>query len=207
MVHLLYIEDDEIDVLALKRTLRGFKEVQLTVAHSLASLQELDFSVYDLVLSDVNLPDGSKNEISTVIPEKLPMFWVSGNADKDVLAKPISPERLEEVLKQVKVVDLAYIKSLADGDEEYEQEMIETALDLLPQRLKAIITATNTEEIQQAAHKAKSSFRVCGIQSKELEILDSPQLLNLSEEQVLHYIEAVKAKINTAIEELSALLD
>lgn len=204
---LLYIEDDEIDVLALKRVLKGLKNVKLSVVGTLAKLKMLDTSEYDVAISDVNLPDGGKDEISSVVSGVLPVFWVSGNADKDELAKPLTIEQLTDILNRLKVVDLAYIKDLADGDEECELEMVEIAIKLLPQRLEAIKQAATNIELQQAAHKTKSSFRVCGIQSKELEILDSSEIEDLPKKQVQLLVDKVESTINRALKELNQLLN
>ena len=53
---LLYIEDDEIDVLALKRLLRQFDDVELTVCKYIKDLLALDLSKFDSIISDANLP-------------------------------------------------------------------------------------------------------------------------------------------------------
>ena len=121
-------------------------------------------------------------------------------------AKPLSSQDLENILTSVKVINLKYIQDLADGDAEYEREMIEMAISVLPDRFKAIQQAETVEDLKQAAHKAKSSFRVCGLKSSELEVLDSEDMEELPKEEISKLIDQIGEKTNVAIKELQRLL-
>jgi hypothetical protein len=207
-MRLLYIEDDEIDVLALKRLLRSFKSVQMDVCTLLRDLIKIDLSNYDIIISDANLPDGSYKELSKLLPPKKTHF-ISGSEIEnfEVWIKPISLDQLEEILTRDSLLDLTYIRDLADGDAEYEQEMIGIALRVLPERLEELNRAKHDEQaLRKAAHKTKSSFRVCGVNNSlltELELLKGSAFSNENNKNKI--LNGVKDQIEKVIEELKEL--
>ncbi|MDB4107933.1 hypothetical protein OAD66_07105 [Bacteroidia bacterium] len=204
---LLYIEDDEIDVLALKRLLRQFDDVELTVCKYIKDLLALDLSKFDSIISDANLPDGSFKKLQTILPESKTQF-TSGSKVEGVKAwiKPISTEQLLSILQKNSIVDLSYIEDLAEGDEEYEQEMIELALKVLPDRLNELCSSKNDEEaLRRAAHKTKSSYRVCGINNSlltELEGLKGRAFNDIDLKTSL--LSKIEEEIESAIAELKS---
>lgn len=206
-MRLLYIEDDEIDVLALKRLLRSFKNVQMDVCKMLKDLIKIDLSNYDVIISDANLPDGSYKELRKLLPTKK-TYFISGSEIEgfDVWVKPVSPEQLEGILTRDSLLDLTYIRDLADGDQDYEQEMIDIALKVLPQRYDELSKARYDQEaLRKAAHKTKSSYRVCGINNTlltELEGLKGAAFNNDILKNKL--LKGVQSEIEKVIEELKA---
>ena len=160
-MNLLYIEDDEIDVLAMKRLLRKFDGVQMDVCKLVKELDHFDLSHYDAIISDSNLPDGSYKELQYLLPSNKTVF-ISGSEIEnfEVWVKPITEFQLKELISTESMLDLSYIKGLADGDEEYEQEMISIAMKVLPERYTQLEEAMNNEEaLHMAAHKTKNSNR------------------------------------------------
>jgi len=206
-IKLLYIEDDVIDVLALKRTLRHFDNVALSVCGSLGELLELNLDEYDYVLSDANLPDAGLKDLKANLPLNKTQF-ISGSeiTGENVWIKPTTAEQLESLFNKNSVVNMQYINDLADGDDEYVQEMIDTALSVLPTRWQAIETnKNNIVELKKAAHKTKSSYRVCGIQNQWLVELEELNDSTFQSDQKEILISQIKKQIDQAIAELKKL--
>jgi CheY-like chemotaxis protein len=207
MTKLLYIEDDEIDILALKRSLRKHPEVELTVVTNLAELEAMDLTSYNVVLSDANLPDANLSDLKPLVQSHPNYHFVSGTdiEGERCIIKPISAEQLNRVLSG-RVTDMSYINGLADGDDEYAQEMISTALDVLPDRLELIQSSINDlTALQKAAHKAKSSYRVCGMDARTLEELESLDATGFGDGKHLALINEVEFQISQAIKELKGI--
>jgi len=206
-IKLLYIEDDVIDVLALKRTLRHFDNVALSVCRSLGELLELNLDEYDYVLSDSNLPDAGLKDLKANLPLDKTQF-ISGSeiTGENVWIKPTTAEQLESLFNKNSVVNMQYINDLADGDDEYVQEMIDTAISVLPTRWQSIETnKNNIVELKKAAHKTKSSYRVCGIQNQWLVELEELNDSSFQSDQKEILISQIKKQIEQAIAELKKL--
>lgn len=207
-MRLLYIEDDEIDVLAMKRLLRAFKGVKMDVCKVMKDLARVELSNYDAIISDSNLPDATYKELRQVLPESKTTY-ISGSQieDFDVWVKPISKEQLSTLIDQEDLVNLSYIKALAEGDLEYEQEMIAIALRVLPQRYAELIEAQNNEKsLHVAAHKTKSSYRVCGINNSLLSEIENLKGENFRDKaKKAKLLESVKTQIDKAISELKTM--
>lgn len=206
-IKLLYIEDDVIDVLALKRTLRHFDSVELSVCGSFGELLELNLDEYDYVLSDSNLADAGLKDLKANLPLYKTQF-ISGSdlTGENVWIKPTTAEQLESLFNKNSVVNMQYINDLADGDDEYVQEMIDTALSVLPTRWREIETnKNNIVELKKAAHKTKSSYRVCGIQNQWLVELEELNDSSFQSDQKEILISQIKKQIDQAIAELKKL--
>lgn len=203
---ILYIEDDEIDVLAMKRLLRDFEGIDLTVRNAVKDLDGLDYNDFDMIISDSNLPDGTYSELKDILPPEKTQF-ISGSDidDFDVWLKPISKLQLETILYKETTIDMTYIKNLADGDASYEQEMIDLAKKVLPQRGEELHASKgNMQALKVAAHKTKSSYRVCGMNNSiltKLENLSSSEFSDISLKERL--LQSVKIQIDAAVEELN----
>ncbi|MBT8326608.1 MAG: hypothetical protein KJP21_02725 [Bacteroidia bacterium] len=204
---LLYIEDDSIDVIALNRVLRHFEKVDLTVCGNVADLYKFNLSEFDYILSDSNLPDGSLNDLKAILPLSKTQF-ISGSeiVGENVWIKPIEIDQIQSIFNKSTIVNMKYINDLADGDNEYVQEMIATALSVLPQRWVEISSNKNDLVLlRKAAHKAKSSYRVCGIQNQWLAELESLDESSFQSEQKDLLLAQIEKQIHQAIEELNKL--
>ena len=204
---LLYIEDDVIDVLALKRTLRHFKNVELSVCETLKDLVDLNLDEYNFILSDSNLPDASLQDLRAKLPLNKTQF-ISGSdmTGEDIWIKPIGLEQINSFIIKDNVVNMKYINDLADGDSEYVTEMIDTALNVLPTRWQEIESSKNDLiQLKKAAHKTKSSYRVCGIQNQWLVELEELSETSFNSEQKQTLLNQIKKQIDQAIVELNRL--
>jgi hypothetical protein len=205
---ILYIEDDVIDVLALTRVLRNFEKVDLTVCESLEALKLYNLETFDIILSDSNLPDGGITDLKNILPLEKTQF-ISGSeiSGENVWIKPIEREHINSLFSDRNVINMKYINDLANGDSEYVQEMVNTALRILPVRWEELEIAKNDLlNLKNAAHKTKSSYRVCGIQNQWLTELEELNESSFMSEQKEILLSQVKKQIDQAIAELSVLL-
>jgi hypothetical protein len=206
---LLYIEDDLIDVLALKRVLKNFEQVELSVCGTLDGILSLNFDNFDFILSDSNLPDGSLNDLKAILPLDKTHF-VSGSeiVGEDVWIKPIELDQLKSLFNRSIIINMWYINELADGDDEYVQEMLDTALRVLPHRWAAISSSRNDIiQLKKAAHKTKSSYRVCGIQNQWLVELEELNESSFHSEHKDILLAQIGKQIQQALIELTQLKD
>lgn len=205
--NLLYIEDDAIDILALKRILRNFDDIVLHTCGTLSEVEQLDLTVYDFILSDSNLPDGGLTQLKKILPPSKTQF-ISGSevSGENIWVKPIDLSYLRSLLQTNNIVNLQYINDLADGDDEYVIEMIDTALGVLPKRWTELDTCRNDLVLlKKAAHKTKSSFRVCGIQNDWLTEIEGLDESSFKSEQKDILLNQVKKQIDQAVQELQKI--
>ena len=204
---LLYIEDDLIDILALKRVLKNFEQVELTVCATLEGITSLNFENFDFILSDSNLPDGSLNDLKAILPLDKTHF-VSGSEilGEDVWIKPIELDQIKSLFNRITIVNMRYINELADGENEYVQEMLDIAIRVLPERWSEISSSKNDiVELKKAAHKTKSSYRVCGIQNQWLVELEELNESSFHSEQKEILLTQIYKQIQQALVELTSL--
>lgn len=208
-LHILYIEDDEIDLLAFKRLISGNPSISLSSCSTFKELKELNVSNFQIILSDSNLPDADYFKLKDFLPKGRTQF-ISGTVidGEEVWQKPLSQEQFEGLLQRFCTVNLKYIKDLADGDADYEKDMIETALRVLPDRLLSIKEASDDYVLlAKAAHKTKSSYRVCGIDNKILSNLEEEcKSSQPNKKKILELVADLKDQIKQAIDELKDLI-
>ena len=154
--YILYIEDDSIDQLALKRILQKDERIGYTIVNSISDTKNLlSKKAYDLVISDYYLHDGSVHEV-LAITQDIPTIVVSGTIkqeEKEVikklgamyyLGKPLIPSTflplVQEILfgcppikgsqkeKREVQVDFEHLKHLSKMPPEWEVELTKTFL-------------------------------------------------------------------------------
>jgi|GEM_PF-3209105 len=204
---LLYIEDDFIDVLALKRVLKNFEHVAFSVCGTLEGISSLNLENFDFILSDSNLPDGSLNDLKAILPLDKTQF-VSGSEilGEDIWIKPIELDQIKALFNRSTIVNMRYINELADGENEYVQEMLDLAIRVLPERWTEISSSKNDiVQLKKAAHKTKSSYRVCGIQNQWLVELEELNESSFNSEQKDILLAQIYKQIQQALGELTKL--
>lgn len=200
---LLYIEDDEIDLLAMKRVLFHFPEIELSSCKSYRELKKIDLTEFSIILCDSNLPDADYKILSSYLP-LCKTHFVSGTIRDEVLLKPVKKEELESIFYSNKNINLNYIKEVSDGDITYEMDIIKTAIRILPERLNVLVGATHDLKLlKKAAHKAKSSYRVLGMENKNLTSLES---LDDSQYKDKRYVQNLVALVSKQIKDAIAEL-
>lgn len=197
MIHTLLIEDDITFCLMLKTWLKK-KGIEAESASTIgAAKQLLEKGDYDLILSDLRLPDGSGMDLlewSRAKKKEIPFIMLTGYADIqtavdsikkgafDYIPKPINPdillEKIEEALTKSKEeiktpIAINYIK----GNSSLSKKLYEYVDIVAPTEMSILITGesgTGKEHIAKLIHdnsarKSAPFIAVdCGAISKEL---------------------------------------
>jgi CheY-like chemotaxis protein len=207
---LLYIEDDVVDILAIKRVLKSFEDIALFVCSTFNDLQNLDLSDYDAIISDSNLADADYIKLKRHMGGLANVQFVSGSgiAGEPIWLKPINKENIETLFCFRSVMDLDYIENLAQGDADFEIDMIETALRILPERLDEMKKSIESlKDLKLAAHRTKSSYRVCGIDATALnEVEEMSEIDFCNKVQLEALLKSIYTTTTKAISELETLL-
>ncbi len=210
MKSLLYIEDDDIDILLLRRLIKPLHTINLDIVGTFQNLRQLDLSNYDLILSDSNLPDADYATLMQYLQNTNVQFVSGiGEPEQNVWAKPIDLKLLLNRLYRDAEPQLNYIEELADGDMNFKREMITTALEILPER-KSSLQKTNLKgsDLKKVAHKTISSFRVCGMDTSVLSMLETEAVKpSANDELIKNLIALVVHQIDTGIKMLKAALN
>ncbi|MFT5885907.1 MAG: PAS domain S-box-containing protein [Arcticibacterium sp.] len=197
---ILLVEDNLLNQkLALKvLEKQGFKA---TVAENgKLAVDILANEVFDLILMDLQMPEMDGYQATTYIRNVLkldiPIISMTahslvGEKEKcleigmdDYLPKPFNQMELNQKINALlkkknssvrktdkQAVNLEYLRSMAEGNKEFEKEIINTSLSHIPEDLNLLVSAIRILDLKQiasAAHKLKSSFYVMGIDDKEL---------------------------------------
>ena len=154
--YILYVEDDSIDQLALKRILQKDERIGYSIVNSIKDTKSLlSQKAYDLVISDYYLHDGSVHEV-LAITQGIPTIVISGTIKQEekgviknlgamyYLGKPLIPSTflplVQEILfgcppvkgpqkdSQELRIDFDHIKNLSKMPPEWEVELTKTFL-------------------------------------------------------------------------------
>lgn len=125
MLQVLLIEDDIIDQLALSRLTKKNKLVcSLTTALEIkGAAQLLQSKNFDLVICDLNLPDGIAFDLGPLI-KKQPFILISGHVDSEIIEKAKQHGAVEVLQKSSDLRQLSaiqcLIQSLAEKHPDYQ---------------------------------------------------------------------------------------
>ena len=169
-------------------------EISFVMLDSLEKLKDLDgLDSFDLIFSDMFLGDGDINDVLELLGGIQP-FILSGEANpafikdfvkspyKEVFEKPLTKEVLERLigLKSIEeegveeeireedytAIKLANLHRLSKGSNKEMIELMDIALDLLPQRMEELeegFEEENWGKVHFSAHAAKGVSRLVGI--------------------------------------------
>lgn len=180
----LYIEDDLIDQKAFQRVAKK-SNISLQIANSVSeTISILSNEVFDLIISDYYLGDGTALDIINICSNQ--QIKIVGNKDQinlpentnniDFIQKPINANVF--ITNQYSALDLTYFNSLTEDDIDFKKELLEIALQTLPESLaniKVAMQQDNFEKIKFEVHKMKSGARVVGM--KIINNLEKAELL------------------------------
>ncbi|MDW3651158.1 MAG: response regulator [Bacteroidia bacterium] len=236
---ILYIEDDQIDQMGFSRLCKKLNaEISYVIVDSLESLKKLEeLDSFDLIFSDIFLGDGDINKVLELLGEIQP-YILSGEADpgfiqefvkapfKGVYEKPLTKEILEEVMglkseeteslveeireEDYTAIKLANLHRLSKGSNKEMIELMEIALDLLPQRLEELEEGFEEEDwgkVHFSAHSAKGVSRLVGIPVyNELAELDRKAREEAPDpEELFHIYQGLLPIMKQAFDELNHL--
>lgn len=169
----LYIEDDLIDQMAVRR-LADKCSCELLFVNSVKEAKVvLQAEKFDLIITDFNLGDGTAEDVlKLVTKQKIVLITQkpldSFNANGNILyatTKPVN-ESVFNITNTSQTLDLSYFNALTAGDKNFQIELLDTALQIVPSALEKVneaLKSLNFEQLKFEAHKMKSGARVIGI--------------------------------------------
>jgi len=179
----LVAEDDLVTQMVLKDTLAQFHITNVHFVSNKDALREqLQETAFDVILSDLNLADGSAADVFIDCKDKVtsPIIFLSGDSKEKVselnaldnwqfLLKPVDAmelgKRLSEVDKIPKI-DLSNLHGAAHQNTDLVKELVVIILETLPQELDRIEEAVRQQDsklIQKILHKIGPSISYLGI--------------------------------------------
>lgn len=196
MIHTLLIEDDITFCLMLKTWLKK-KGIQTESASTISSAKNMiERNSYDLILSDLRLPDGSGMDVlewTHSQKKEIPFIMLTGYADIqtavdsikkgafDYIPKPINPdillEKIQEALSSKKEVEAPVSINYIKGNSALSKKLYEYVDIVAPTEMSILITGesgTGKEHIanlihSKSARKSAPFIAVdCGTIPKEL---------------------------------------
>ena len=196
MIHTLLIEDDITFCLMLKTWLKK-KGIQTENASTISSAKNMiERNSYDLILSDLRLPDGSGMDVLEWTHSKkkeIPFIMLTGYADIqtavdsikkgafDYIPKPINPdillEKIQEALSSKKEAEAPVSINYIKGNSALSKKLYEYVDIVAPTEMSILITGesgTGKEHIanlihSKSARKSAPFIAVdCGTIPKEL---------------------------------------
>jgi CheY-like chemotaxis protein len=134
-------------------------------------------------LMDLQLPDSTGQEATRIILNEMgydiPVIAISTDRPSemdskeslfsDFISKPFEPG---EILRKIsnytrkKVLNLSYLQSFSEGNEVFEREILESALEIIPQEIVNLKLAFKKEDfsaIKNISHKLRSTYSILGI--------------------------------------------
>ena len=107
----------------------------------------------------------------------------------------------------MKTLDLSYIESVCDGDQELMQELIDVFVMQVPEFFEEFDTAFQAKDavtLSKIAHKAKSTVSIMGLSdlAEKLSKLEQEASEGAFSEDYIEYITFFKEECNWTVEEL-----
>lgn len=191
---------------------------------------------YDMVLMDIQMPemDGymATEKIRYDLHLNLPIIAMTAHAlagekEKclgagmdDYISKPINEEQLYKLIHKhalnssnikASVINIEYLRSLSNGDEDFERNMIKAFSEQMPQELKELKTAIdqkNYKKIRSIAHNMKSTVSYLGLQQLT-PLLEQIETESENENGIIRICDnftSIEATCHLAIKEASKLI-
>lgn len=104
-------------------------------------------------------------------------------------------------------IDLNYLKTITDGDQEMMQEMEDLFISQVPEfieNLNRYLKEKQYIELGKEAHKAKSSVMIMGMEElgKDLKSLQQATIAGTNEDMYPHYVKKFELQCMGAVKEL-----
>ncbi len=201
-MHVLYIDDDRIDRKSFDRLMNKMATYHWSTCDSLAAAKEiLSNQSIDLILADYFLKGNTADELLEIVSD-LPIYVVSGDKELDkeldlvalgfngFFEKPLKENKLKEIFGQLQDSPdelnltsdndlMAYIKTISDGDEVFEQEMLQVIVEELPIEMQLLQDHFLSKEwlaLGGLLHKMKSKITMLGAFSLREEVAKYEQI-------------------------------
>ncbi|WP_341225087.1 PAS domain S-box protein [uncultured Arcticibacterium sp.] len=197
----LLVEDNILNIKLAMKVLEKQGFIAKVAENGKIAVDILAKESFDVILMDLQMPEMDGYQATQYIRDTLalstPIIAMTahslvGEKEKclaigmqDYLPKPFSQEQLyekiitlsesntmkENIRAPKPTYDLNYLRTMAEGNKEFEKEIINTSLIHIPDNLKLLLNAIrllDLKEISAVAHRLKSSFNVMGIDDQNL---------------------------------------
>ncbi|WP_299457284.1 ATP-binding protein [uncultured Microscilla sp.] len=192
---------------------------------------------FDLVLMDVYMPEMAGTEATHYIrkvlqisPDQLPIIALTASVSQqernegvldlmdDYLIKPFKKEdlyakivQMTQITKSETYIDMSYLEEVSIGDSSFILDIAElfihqTCIDI--DKVRALMTAQNWEDMALAVHKVKPTFKLLGIKpaEKNLEKLQNYAKQTINIDQLPTLLQEVEDIYQLAVAELKQKL-
>ena len=238
---ILYIEDDIVDRMCFERIfVDKASDYVIKIIDSIAELKKEEaLEVYDVIITDLFLGDGGAKEVMEWLNDRK-VVLLSGETDPDYLermlpdqllaaiSKPVTFERLEEALPAFfgdsnsqesekekmtapKMIKLDNLERMSRGNVDYMAELLDLALELLPERMDSLTQSIESEDwiqYHQAAHSMKSIAKMVGIPVYDLlDKMDKGGRTQPVPDELIHMFEILKPQMEIARQEMQQIRD
>lgn len=197
----LLVEDNILNIKLALKVLEKQGFIAQVAENGKIAVDMVAKETFDVILMDLQMPEMDGYQATEYIRETLglstPIIAMTahslvGEKEKciemgmqDYLPKPFSQEQLYEkiitlsennTMNEIEstpkpTYDLNYLRTMAEGNKEFEKEIINTSLVHIPDNLKMLLNAIrllDLKEISAVAHRLKSSFNVMGIDDQNI---------------------------------------
>jgi signal transduction histidine kinase/CheY-like chemotaxis protein len=224
-IRILVAEDNKMNQSLLRHLLTARKLSFDIVNNGVEAIGKLQAGHYDLVLMDVQMPvmDGytATQQIRMKLKLDIPIIAMTAHAFagerekslqfgmNEYIAKPIDQRELFRLIgrftrAQYQFIDLEYMRSISEGNREYEKSVTEQFIEAIPLDINMLQTAQHAGDlatIRQTAHNMRSDVAIMGILDKLRTWLDVLEYEPFETGKFQQAISAVKSICEQALPE------
>lgn len=171
----LVVDDSKISQVYAEKLLQSWGFIVEATETGNTALKMLQKKYYDLLLTDINIPDISGDALADLLEEQKPhsekitIIFATGSSDirqfkYPILSKPFEPKELWNLLEQTipkektTLYGMEYLLKITEGKTDFVEDMIGSFLQACPEDMKRVevcIEDKNAEELYKAVHKLK----------------------------------------------------
>ncbi|MFN3316198.1 MAG: ATP-binding protein, partial [Raineya sp.] len=171
----LVVDDSKISQVYAKKLLQSWGFIVDTAETGKIALDMLQRKYYDLLLTDINIPDFTGDVLADMLEkrnphsEKTAIIFATGSSEitqfkYPILSKPFEQADLWSLLEQtlpkekIRLYGMEYLLKITEGKNDFVDDMIESFLQACPEDMKKVeicIENKNAEELYKAIHKLK----------------------------------------------------
>lgn len=184
MTLILLIEDDEISRIYLTEALKDPDTSIIACEDFADAVAFCNGNIFDLIVSDIQLGDGSLFDMFSNLPASVPILATSADLNADArnrlkqigiynhLAKPASVDEIKKAVKRILSLDsiadhtplwneTLALKTLGGNTEAHKRlkDLFKSELPAMAEQIKHALDAGETDKVHDVLHKLKAS---CG---------------------------------------------
>lgn len=226
----LLVDDSAISRLYAQKLLKQLGFQVDVCGESLKALEMLKNQYYDLLITDLQMPDLQGDEMVKIFEEsnthkqKTAILFATGSlglrkAPYPVLLKPFSQEQLLSMLEQVippekqTLCSMNYLQKITDGKKDFLQEMLRSLMISIPEDIETIgkfLAQKDSQNLHKAIHKVKPSTRLIGseVLSRIASEMEKMTTYNPTDwEKLQKYYEVMQNLVTSCSDSMKKLLE